>query len=72
MMLSPPFSRAALCLWLWRKQCTAPASGSASGCAAHSFMRCARAALQEGVHDPYKQQRIKLGGLAEHLETIRR
>jgi glucosamine--fructose-6-phosphate aminotransferase (isomerizing) len=26
---------------------------------------------QEAVHDPYKQQRIKLGGLAEHLETIR-
>lgn len=28
--------------------------------------------VQESGLDPYKQQRIKLGGLVEHLETIRR
>ena len=26
---------------------------------------------QDAAHDPYREQRIKLGGLAEHLESIR-
>ena len=54
--------------------------GSSASCSEAAVPECPTLGLlpfyhkimQESGHDPYKQQRIKLGGLAEHLETIRR